>query len=172
MLLLLALSACDTTVDTDFPSCQVDVMQVEPASGLPGDSIKLTAHPVTTTFDTVLNIGGTTAELVSVDRTDCESCDDCRTTWACLECGADCDPCDNLCATTCDESVVFTVPELAAGSYQIEVFNAHGHSDRVAFEVLGVTDTGDSGNGDSGGGDSGGGDSGGGDSDTPDDSGR
>lgn len=171
MLLLLALSACDTTVNTDFASCQVDLIDLAPTSGLPGETVTLQAHPVTTTFDTVLSMGGTNAELVSVDRTGCDTCDDCRTTWACLECGGDCDPCDSLCATTCEETVVFTVPQLDAGAYQIELFNAHGHSDRVAFEVLGVTDTG---NGDSGaGGDSGNGDSGDtGDSEVDDEGGR
>lgn len=142
MILLLALLACEGSLTTTFPTCTVALQGADPASVLPGEALTLRATPLTERWDTVVVVGGVQAAVESVEREGCDDCDDCRETMDCEPCGEDCDACDNLCATTCAETVVARVPAVAPGQVDVELFNAHGGSNRIAIEVLAAGDTG------------------------------
>lgn len=151
--MFLLLLGCTETTTLTLPSCTVELHEAAPAAALPGEQVVVTATPVTEDFDTALSVGGVRAEIVSVDRADCDACDACMTDAECGTCSADCDACDALCEATCVETITFVVPAVDAGETRIELFNAHGGSNRLAFEVLGASDSGDP--GDSGATDSG-----------------
>ena len=136
MLSILFQLACVTATDADFPTCTVDLLSFEPAAALPGDSITLTATPLTELQDSSLRVGGVDAAITSVDRTDCETCDSCRTSNGCASCDQDCDACDAECRDNCVETLVFTLPQLDAGSHGVVLFNAHGGSLEARIEVL------------------------------------
>ena len=150
-MLLALLFACTDTTQTEFPTCTVELLSIEPAAAQPGELVTLTADPLTELQDTDLRVGGVDAQVQSVDRTGCDDCDDCRTTQGCAACGDDCDACDAECRDNCVETLSFVVPELSAGTHQVVLFNAHGGSLAAPFEVLetavdtGPVDSGDSG---------------------------
>lgn len=126
--------ACTTASTTKFPVCEVALMAVAPEAAAPGDVVVLTATPLSEAWDTALMVGGVRAPVLAVDRVGCEACDTCRDDEACEECG-DCDACDATCAQECVETVTFQVPDLPEGTAWIELFNAHGGSDRLSIEV-------------------------------------
>jgi len=136
------LLACLETTTQELASCEVALSTAEPAAAEVGAEVVLSASPLTEDFDTAVLVGGVRAEVLSLTRTGCESCDICVNANECSECSADCDACDSECDTNCAESLVFVVPELAAGATTIELFNTHGGSERLAFEVVAAPDTG------------------------------
>lgn len=157
LLLLWPLLSCAAEEYVYVPSCTLDAPLAAPATAAVGDAVVLTSSPLTEVWDTVVTIGGVQAELVSLDRTDCDDCDECVADAGCTECDVQCEDCTETCAT-CVETVTVLVPALAAGSHPVQVFNRHGHSDLGTLEVL-AGDTGDTGAADTGG-DTGGADTG------------
>ncbi|MCP4807179.1 MAG: hypothetical protein GY913_26200 [Proteobacteria bacterium] len=143
--MFLLLLACTETTTTTLPTCSVELVTATPESALPGDEVVLAASPVTVDYDTALSLAGARAEIVSVDRTGCDSCDTCLTDAECGTCATDCDACDALCDATCVETITFIVPDVESGVTTIELFNTHGGSNRLSFEVLGTSDSGDTG---------------------------
>jgi hypothetical protein len=139
MILALLTLACTTTTTSEPPVCILDTPVATPASGAPGATVVLTTSPVTAVWDTAVTVGDQRAEIVSVDRTDCDECDSCRESESCTVCG-ECDACTASCAS-CVESVSFLVPGVSPGVWPLETINRHGRSPSVSFEVLG-TDTG------------------------------
>lgn len=149
--MLFLLLGCVEPVSVEVPVCDVTLVSASPSSALPGELVTLTANPLTEDYDTAILVGGVRAEIGDVLREGCEGCDDCRETNECSACFADCDACDAQCASECVETAAFVVPELDAGPTVIELFNTHGGSERIAFEVLGASDTGaDTGSADTG----------------------
>ncbi len=146
--MLALLLACANTAETTFPTCTVDLIGLEPASAQVGDTVTLTATPLTQLQDSALRVGGVDAVVSSLDRTDCETCDSCRSTNGCAECGQDCDACDAECRDSCVETLTFLVPELAPGSHGVVLYTAHGGSLQTSLEVLEAA--GDTGGPDSG----------------------
>ena len=142
MLLVLWLLACDTTVESDFPTCEVEMMELDPVAAAPGETVNLLGRPLTESWDTVIRVGGVNAEVVAVSREDCTECDSCQEAASCNPC-LDCDACDRICEI-CEESVQFVVPDLDPGTAHIEIFNAHGSSGAAANLLLQVL-AGDSG---------------------------
>ena len=140
---LLTASNCETE-DTEYGrSCAIDLESITPNRALPGDSVELKASPLTSAQDTALFVRGAPAEVLSVDRIDCESCDSCIAENECSPCG-DCDACDAVCETQCTETAVFLVPDLSPGTAEITLYNLYGQSESLSLEVLEVdnsTDT-------------------------------
>lgn len=144
--LLLSLLACDDVTVSDPPTCALSAPAASPATAAPGDVVTLTTGPLTEVWDTLLTVGGVRAEVGDVTRAECDDCDTCFTTEGVGACGA----CDSSCAT-CVETVTFTVPSLAAGTWPVEVANRHGRSPRIDFVVTAPSgDTGDTGASDTG----------------------
>ena len=139
---LLTASNCETE-STDYGrSCSIELQSIAPNEALPGESIQLEASPLTSVQDTALFVRGVQAEILSVDRTDCDACDECIAEQECSPCG-DCDACDAICDTECIETAVFLVPELSPGAAAVTLYNLYGQSESVTLNVLEVDNTAD-----------------------------
>lgn len=166
--LIIGLAGCQGALTYLAVKCDITTTSVDPSAAYVGDQVRVSATPLTSSFDTAVYVGGDRALLVDLVRENCEVCDECKSDNDCNECG-DCDDCDAACADTCDEYVLFEVPAREPGPTVVQIYNAHGESQTIEFEVLAAPDTGgDSGSSDSGSTDSGGGgtDSGGSGSDS------
>lgn len=156
LMLALTLAACTDIAATNPAVCILDAPVLSPASAAAGDTVVLASSPLTEVWDTAVVVGGVRAELVSVDRADCDAWDACVAAEACTVC----DTC-NSCAESraaCVETAAFIVPAVAEGARGVEILNRHGRSPAVALEVLpSAVDTGgaDTGAGDTAGGDTG-----------------
>lgn len=133
MLALLVLLACETTTVTGTAGCSLGIPTLSATSAAVGDTIVVTASPLTETWDTAVTVGAARAEVVAVDRSTCDECDDCKDTGECAICG-DCDTCDATCAT-CVETLSFVVPDVTPGVHPVEIVNRHGRSERVELVV-------------------------------------
>ena len=133
--MLLILLGCLPATTSSFPTCDVDLVSVSPASATVGEEVTLTATPLTEDWDTAIRVGGIEAPVLAVEREGCSACDSCRLEETC-SCTEDCDTCDALCAEECVETVTFTVPDLTAGEYDIVLFNAHGGSAPLSLVVV------------------------------------
>ena len=171
LVVLAALAACDTSSSFSPSPCDVTLHQLKPSSGMVGAEVIAQGRPFTSAYDTAVYVGSARATVTAVERERCDPCDECLEEQACTGCD-DCDDCDLLC-TQCFETVTFEVPELDAGSTVVTLFNRHGHSNALPFELLappsdtgpsdtGPTDTGptDTGSSDTGPTDTGSGDTG------------
>ena len=137
----LATPSCATDTKWLSARCQIDISEVAPTAALPGESVQLTATPLSKQWDTAIYVGSARALVLDVTRDGCDECDTCREDEGCTEC-SDCDACDALCATTCFETAPFEVPDTSAGQTSLRLFNNHGESRPVDFVVLGPDDTG------------------------------
>lgn len=155
-LLLLCGPGCATTTTYLADRCDVSLAELSPAEAAPGAAVKVSAGPLTRSWDTSVLVGGVSAVITDLERDGCDSCDLCRAQADCNACD-DCDDCDALCALECDEALTFIVPELPAGVHALQLINGHGSSAGLSFTVLpgASLDTGtpDSGAPDSGGAD-------------------
>lgn len=133
-MLALLLFACDTTITSTSQSCEVDLISLTPAQVVPGDTVTLTAVPLTEAWDTAIRVGGLEAEVLTVTREGCDDCDVCQAEQGCTGCKEDCDACDATC-DTCVETATFTVPALEAGDHAVLLFNANGGSNPVTLTV-------------------------------------
>ena len=147
----LLLAACATTDVTVPPTCALDVPEVVDAPTPLTAGVPVTARtsPLTTLADTVVTVGSLLAEVEDVTRQDCGACDACRSDNACTTCGTECAACADVCGSApsdgsaaCVETVRFTVPELAAGTYPVVIQNGVGVSEAGSLEIAdGTTDT-------------------------------
>ena len=134
LLSLFLLVACAETTISTSPTCTLDGVELAPTSAAPGEVVIAYTRPLTEVWDTAITVGAARAELVDLDRSTCDACDDCRVTEECSSCEA-CDSCEDTCAS-CVESVSFLVPDVAEGDWSVEIVNRHGRSDRAALTVL------------------------------------
>jgi len=141
-----SLLGCDTTDSLSLGVCDVSLHALEPAEALVGEQISATGRPFTDAYDTAVYVGSARATISEITREGCDACDDCLEDQLCTGCD-DCDPCDLLCGD-CIETVAFTVPNQDPGDTVVRLFNRHGESNALDFEVLappqdtGPTDTG------------------------------
>lgn len=126
--------SCATSSETIALRCDVAVESLSPTTAAVGDTVVMTGGPFTAAYDSAVYVDGARADVTEVDRSTCVECDICRDTYECTACG-DCDVCDRLCADTCTETVSFTVPDVAAGDAQVQLFNAHGQTPRTPIVV-------------------------------------
>jgi hypothetical protein len=156
------LVGCATgTVDV-FQTCELD-LALSPAAAAPGTTVSASGGPYTNVRDTRVSIGGVRAEVTSVERVGCLTCDTCRLDADCAPCG----PCFGIELTSeqqdacfgdgladppippacdaCVETMAFVVPDGApVGTTAVYVVNANGASGLVPFEVLaGASETSD-----------------------------
>ncbi len=135
MLLFVALLlGCTETETLTFDQCEVQA-SLQPAEALPGDEVVLTGGPFTEPYDTVVQVDGVDGEVLMVERTDCERCDDCLVDWDCGPCMSCEHDCDDLCAD-CVETTSFTVPEVEVGARWVVLTNRYGSTPSMALEVL------------------------------------
>ena len=150
---LFAVTGCSTPTEIFALRCDVTVDDISPQPATVGASVTLTGTPFTSTYDSAVYVGGERATVTDVARTNCTNCDSCRIQNGCTEC-QDCDACDAICASECVETVTFDVPELPAGDYGVQLFNAHGQSPVLDLTIQSTgfegTDTGSSDTGDTG----------------------
>lgn len=135
MLLFVALlMGCTETETTTFDQCQVQAM-LEPATAGVGEEVVLTGGPFTEPYDTVVQVGGADAQVLEVERTDCDPCDECLEDWDCGPCMTCEHDCDELCEA-CVEITSFEVPEVSAGPTSVVLINRYGSTPSLDFEVL------------------------------------
>jgi len=139
-------SGCQTAVNYLSVRCEVVLDELSPTEGYAGDPITVLGSPFTTHYDTAVYVGTSRATVSEVEREDCDACDECRGDEGCTAC-SDCDTCDLACAQTCNQWMLFEVPEVDPGEWDVQVFNAHGQSNTLTLLVAGsddIQDTGDS----------------------------
>lgn len=141
--LTLGLATCAPAALDIVDECDL-VVSLEPAAAAPGDTIVASGGPFSEVYDHVVQVGGVAAEVVEVER--CLECLSCRESDPdlCLACGP-CLSCDEVC-DACEPTLSFVVPEdVPTGSTTVSILNAYGSSSAVPFEVVGATDTSDTG---------------------------
>lgn len=138
--IVLSVSGCDDGDDDQTGTCTVTLDSVAPAAATPGETAIVSGSPFTTLYDSALYVGSSRATLLDLDRTGCESCDECRDDENCTACG-DCDACDSVC-DACVETLSFEVPEETVGTTALQLYNRYGHSASLSFEVTTNADTG------------------------------
>jgi hypothetical protein len=143
-LLFLALtSGCASSDSSVVARCTVNCTTIAPEVGDAGDTVVVTGGPLTSAWDTSITVGGVRSVVLDVERSDdCDTCDECRDDNDCSECG-DCDACDLQCEQECVETASFEVPTgLEPGVVDVVLFNVHGQSAPISFEIAGAADTG------------------------------
>lgn len=143
MLALLLLAACLDETALVTSTCSLGVPVLSTTEAAPGDQVTVTVAPLTAAWDTAITVGPARATVVDLAREGCDTCDTCRATEGCSQCG-ECSACETDCAT-CVETVTFLVPEVAAGTWPVEIVNEFGRSERVNLTVTASGDTGDTG---------------------------
>jgi len=131
----LALMACSESIDTTIARCDVLLESAEPMAGTVGTSVFVYGSPLTDKSDTALFLDSSRVEIQSVERINCDACDECRLDAGCGDC-ADCPTCAPTCSEECSESIEFTVPAIDVGPHKLLFYNAHGSSNTLSFEVL------------------------------------
>jgi hypothetical protein len=146
-MLFLMVLACTVGESSTVLHCDLTGPVLTPVEAAPGSTVVAVSRPMTTSWDTLVAVGGSQAAVSAVDRTECEACDTCREAAECNVCGT-CTECAQECSP-CVESVSFVVPTLAPGAYPVVVTNLHAASVGVTLTVAdggedtGGTDTGD-----------------------------
>ena len=154
MILVFFFAACGTQTYDLAEDCDVRAAELSPAEAAPSERVSATTSPVTTIWDTAVYVNDSRAEIIDIERTNCEACDQCMVDEGCLACD-DCDACDVICRSECVELINFIVPEIAPGTARVSIYNGHGRSNSLALLVTARNDTGspdmaDSGDADSG----------------------
>lgn len=139
---ILLATQCETEAVSPSRSCEVVLNSADPSEGEVGDEVVVAGSPLTTIQDSLLMVGGTPAEVVSVDRIGCDACDTCVVEQDCSPCG-DCDACDAVCDAECTETLRFVVPEREAGTADLTLYNLYGNSDPLSFSVQAAETIGD-----------------------------
>lgn len=146
---LLLAAGCDSTDSWSTSPCDVTLSHAKPEQAYVGETVTLRGHPLTSAYDTAVYLGTQRATVVELHRERCDDCDACLDDEGCTGCD-DCDACDWLCST-CWEVVTIELPSHSAGDTTLRLFNRHGESNALDFEVLAAPiDTGadDTGSGD------------------------
>jgi hypothetical protein len=98
--------------------------------------ISLYATPLSDTWDTYVTIDGFEAEVISIQRLGCSSCDTCRLENLCDSCET-CDECTALCDTSvCFEELNIYTPILSVGTATLQIINKYGHSPQYELSVV------------------------------------
>lgn len=147
-LILMCLAGCEEASTPLTERCDISLSALSPSSAVPGASVIATVDPVSSSWDTVVQVGNAEADVEAVARTDCEECDACRVEQTCTDCET-CSACDDECRDRCLETVQFTVPDVSEGDHAVSVLNKHGHSNSLVFTVLQSTNTSDADSGQS-----------------------
>jgi hypothetical protein len=131
--------SCAVSTTTVLQTCHVRLEILKPDRIEPGENAIVEGHPFTSAYDTAVYVDDTRATLLDVTRLDCDACDTCIVNEECGIC-SDCDACDATCAA-CFETATFLVPKVGSGQHEVRLFNRHGESNALSFEIAPV-DTG------------------------------
>jgi hypothetical protein len=134
------LAACGTVDDPSIDYCVVQGT-IEPAVAPVGAEVVFRGGPVSTVPDTLVRVGGVSADVLDVTRADCTFCDACLSSSDCDPCGSTCADCDAICAS-CVETITFVVPPVTAGDAPVVIQNLWGATDPIPFEAQEPADTG------------------------------
>ncbi len=134
MLLILAL-ACYEVVTGLAPPCLPDAPVPDVTQAAPGDTVRLTSHPLGDDYDTAVYVGSMPAELLGVSRVGCDDYDSCLDTEGCSACG-DCDACGGL-LLACVETARIRVPAIADGTYGVVIYTQYGETQPATLTVAG-----------------------------------
>lgn len=134
--LTLALAACEAQLVDTYDACDLDGALSTPEARV-GDVVVLTGGPLTTTWDTLVQVDGTLAEITTLSR-DAIACFDCD---SCRDEAFDCVSCDETCLP-CVESISFVVPAVRTGVVSVVLTNAYGSTGPLALTIVAPSDTG------------------------------
>ena len=135
----LLLAGCHTSTTTTVPSCALD-LALDQETAAVGDVVRAVGGPVSDVWDTSVRVGGVDANVLSVDRTDCDACDLCQQAAGCDGCGL-CTDCTATC-DSCEESVSFEAPTLPDGAADVVIVNPYGRSTSLALDVASAANAG------------------------------
>ena len=144
-LAVLLLAGCDTTDTSTIHTCTIPAT-LSPLAGSVGSTVTATGQHFTKGYDTSVRVGGVTARVRDVTRTDCAVCDACIDAAGAIRADRASTACTASC-TTCVQTMDFVVPTIDPGETTVSIENAYGASDPLAFTVT----SGDTGSSDSGG---------------------
>jgi hypothetical protein len=148
LLLAVFASACGAGVPDIYEQCDL-LGDLAPAEASAGAEVQFTGGPQSDVYDTSVSVDGASAEVVAIDRIDCDACDSCREDFECLACGT-CVDCVEACAP-CVETLTFRIPaDAPAGPTSIAMLNRYGGTPALPFTVIGAEDSADTGIADTG----------------------
>ena len=134
MFLLLILFSCEDDPIFIPDRCSIQINSVTPTTLSTEEEASVNAGPLTKSWDTLVTINGTKANINKLERLGCDECDNCRKTNACHPC-QDCDVCDPICKRDCSETVTIQVPIQATGNAKLQIINSYGQSNFYDIEL-------------------------------------
>ncbi len=133
ILVAMLLSACGgTQIDEVIVSCVVE-LELGAEQARVGDTVTATGGPLTSNFDTRVQVGGVYSDAIEVERTDCGACEACISEFSCGACATEC--------ASCTETVTFEIPALQPGPRAVVLYNRHGSTEPITLEILASVDT-------------------------------
>jgi len=160
MLLLLGLILASCTEDEDDFTrklCDPVAGEAEPTEGPSsgGTEVMLTGRFIASSYgilDTSVRVGGTPAEILSVDTYGCDPCDACLVeSEYCVACWEVCDGLEaygEYEAELCTEEVWIAIPAGNPGEVAVTLINGHGATQDFQFTYLGGCEDGEDNDGD------------------------
>ncbi len=139
--MLLLLLSCETSSVVYTPMCGLEVPSATATTVQPGEVVTLTTRPLTTLWDTAVTFGDQRIPPLSLDRSECASCDACIEESGCQTCGQTCSSCTELCSL-CIETLSIEIPYVPAGTWPLQIVNHHGRSPVLNFTVEAAADSG------------------------------
>jgi len=120
----LLLCACPEVETTQFELCSLQIT-LDTTTTAPNETVLATGGPFTDVYDTVVEVGGHDAQVLSVEQRDCDTCDLCLVAAECNGCEP-CDSCSEMCLD-CVHQLSFVVPELEPSLTTVNVINRYGY---------------------------------------------
>lgn len=121
----------ETSVDV---RCEIQVTPPSEMSAL-GESMTLSAFPMTEVFDTHVQINQSVATVSSIAQENCTECDACRENAGCTDC-AYCADCDVTCQS-CEHSLTIDIPSdlPQSNDYWLTIYNSLGSSEPIQINL-------------------------------------
>ena len=124
LLTSLLLAGCPEAETTQFELCELEIL-LDVDTTAANETISATGGPFTDVYDTIIEVGGHDAEVLTVEQLDCDSCDLCLVAAECNGCEP-CESCVEMCAS-CVHQLSFVVPELEPATTTINMINRYGY---------------------------------------------
>ncbi|MEZ4316519.1 MAG: hypothetical protein R3F61_03415 [Myxococcota bacterium] len=134
MTALLLILGCTPIQTGSYQVCDL-TLSPEPAAAFPGETVVVTGGPLSAAFDLHVTVAGIAADVQSIERTECDACDQCLLDNDCLACGT-CLPCTQTCST-CVETTTLVVPDAPPGDTRLSMVNVFG-TGVAPFRVRGL----------------------------------
>ncbi len=134
LILPVFLWGCDETETAVYGQCSLAFEELSPNPAAAGVTVQARLAPQSDSMDTILHLNGQQLAIDSMDRENCEACDECRTQAQCTPCN-DCPSCGGLCESECRETISFELPEIPVGEHLLQVTNVYGQSPLMSIHV-------------------------------------